>query len=91
MALVSCPKCGEQDKLSGLRRGEHNMDFTCEACGEKWQRDSRRKCGYCGSESLRSTPIPLWAHGRGAMQTPAGQREAWACDDCHGSDVTRPV
>lgn len=88
MSLVSCPDCGEDERLSGERQGD-TIHVHCEACGTRWRRDVGRKCRYCGSQNLRYTPIPLWSSGRGTMQTPAGERESYACEDCGGSDVTR--
>ena len=88
MAIVACPNCGEDDRIRGERRGEA-IHVTCEACGNTWDRDTRKRCCYCDSKNLRYTPIPLWSGGRGTMQTPSGMRESWACDDCGEPDVTR--
>ena len=67
------------------------IHVTCEVCGERWRRDLRRKCRFCGSEDLRYTPVTLWSAGRGTMKTPSGEQEAWACNACGGTDVTRPA
>ncbi len=90
MADITCAKCGEEERLQGSRRGEL-IWIRCEACGEEWSRDPRRRCGYCKSEDLRYTPIPLWSGGRGTMQTPSGTRDSWTCEDCGASDATRPT
>lgn len=89
MSDFACPKCGEDDRIRGQRRGDL-IRITCEACGHSWERDPRRRCVYCDSQDLRYTPMPLWTGGRGTMQTPAGTREAWTCEDCGASDATRP-
>ena len=90
MAIVACPQCGEEERLRGLRRGDAIV-VLCNACGTSWQRDAIPKCCYCGSKDLRPTPMPVWSRGRGTMQTPAGMRDAWACESCGSTDVTREV
>lgn len=90
MASIACPECGETERLRGTPQGEL-IDIECEACGVSWQRDPRARCGICGSSDLRYTPRPLWERGRGEQRTPAGRIDAYACNACGGSDVTRPV
>ncbi|HUG88367.1 MAG TPA: hypothetical protein VMP42_06335, partial [Actinomycetota bacterium] len=82
-----CPSCGEEERLEGSRR-DGSVEIACLSCGHRWERDTRRRCGLCGSEDLRYTPEPLWERGRGQQRTPAGRRDAWACNDCGGRDVT---
>jgi transposase-like protein len=88
MAMIECPSCGEDERLRGDRRGEA-IYVVCEACGESWRRDLRKRCAYCSSEDLRYTPIPLWSAGRGTMRTPAGERESYTCNACGAEDATR--
>ncbi len=85
---LKCKSCGEEDRLRGSRQGDA-IRIVCEVCGTSWMRDVSLKCRHCGSEHLRSMPIPIWGHGRGKMKTPTGTKEAWACDDCGEFDVTR--
>ena len=88
MADIACAKCGEQERLQGTTL-QTFIHVLCQACGHSWQRDPRPTCLICGSHDLDHTPIPLWSAGRGTMRTPAGERDAWACKDCGGADVTR--
>lgn len=88
MADVTCPKCGEQERLQGTTL-QTFIHVRCEACGHGWQRELRPKCAVCGSADLEFTPIPLWSAGRGTMRTPAGQRDAWSCRKCGAADATR--
>ncbi len=88
MLNISCPTCGEQDRISGDRREGGVVWLTCDACGAAWERDTRLRCRLCGSENLEYTPKPLWEKGRGDQHTPAGRYDAYACHGCSGFDVT---
>lgn len=88
MALVVCPKCGEDDRIRGERSGD-TIRITCEVCSTSWDRDVSRRCIDCKSERLRYSPIPTWSAGRGTMQTPSGERESWTCKACGKVDCTR--
>ncbi len=85
---IACPACGEADRLSGSRSGEV-IALSCDACGHRWERDTRPSCRHCGSHDLRYTPKPLWEKGRGDQRTPAGRYDAYACNACGETDVTR--
>ena len=87
VAEIACPSCGEAERLRGRRAGDA-IQVECEACGARWERDIRPRCRLCGSEDLRYTPEPLWERGRGDQRTPAGRRDAWACNECGGRNVT---
>lgn len=84
---LSCPACGEAERLEGSRRGEI-IALSCLACGIEWERDTTRRCKLCGSDNLRYRPNPLWEKGRGEQHTPAGKITSYACNDCSGLDVT---
>jgi ribosomal protein L37E len=89
---IVCPECGEDDDLRG-KRGQDSIAMTCQACGHQWIRLLKPKCLNCGAmgeDLLSYRPIPLFAKGRGTMQTPSGQRDSWDCDRCGRSDCTRP-
>jgi hypothetical protein len=88
MPAVICPRCGEDDKLSGERRPDGTLEVTCLACGTVWDRDAERRCRVCGSDDLEYTPKALWEKGRGDQRTPAGEIAAYACWNCGGRDVT---
>lgn len=87
MPEISCPSCGERDRLEG-RRSDPTIEIECGSCGAVWERDASPRCGLCGSTDLDYTPEPLWERGRGEQRTPAGRLDAWACRSCGGQDVT---
>ncbi len=87
MPDISCPECGETDRLRGERHGDR-IRLRCETCRATWERDPTPRCGLCGSTDLRYTPKPLWERGRGDQRTPAGRIDAYACNACGGRDVT---
>lgn len=87
MPAITCPACGEEDRLSGERRADDALEITCEACGTVWER-SHRRCALCGSDDLAYTPKALWEKGRGDQHTPAGRIDSYRCYVCGGFDVT---
>lgn len=87
MPTIACPRCKENDRLSGERRSGGSVEITCDACGNVWTRSDRR-CGLCGSDDLEYTPKALWEKGRGDQHTPAGRIDAYRCYACGGFDVT---
>lgn len=93
MAQIACPSCGEDDRLSGERRGEDRIDLVCEACGHRWTRGTELRCRLCGSHDLKYTPEAIWEKARGTAETPTGLRDAYACWTCGGRAVTsaRPI
>lgn len=88
MGEISCPSCGESERLRGHAAGDGTVALRCEACGATWDRDARPRCRLCGSDDLRYVPRPLWERGRGQQRTPAGRRDAYDCYVCGGRDVT---
>lgn len=73
--------------MRGERVSADLIQLHCEACGHRWERDVTRRCRLCGSDDIRLTPEPLWEKGRGEQRTPAGFRDAYACNACGGRDV----
>ena len=88
MPDISCPSCGERERLRGAPRDDGVVELVCEACGTSWERDARPTCRLCGSDDLQYVPRPLWERGRGKQRTPAGRRDAYDCYACGGKDVT---
>lgn len=88
MPIVSCPACGEDDRLRG--EAQHGgTELTCEACGHRWQRDARPRCRACGSDDLEAVPTStLQEAGRGEQRTPSGIRDAYVCWSCGARDAT---
>jgi hypothetical protein len=88
MPLVVCPRCGEDDDLSGQPVGG-TIVLSCGACGERWDRETRLRCRLCGSEDVEGVPTStLEEAGRAGVRTPSGIRLVYYCWDCRGSDVT---
>jgi hypothetical protein len=80
-ATISCPRCGEEERLQGERRGE-TIVVRCEACGNAWSRDPD-VCPRCGRRTLADRREPLMQKARGTQQSIIGFRivkECYACD-----------
>ena len=88
MPAITCPACGEEDDLTGVRVADDTLQVTCDSCGVTWDRSTAPRCGLCGSTDLAPTPKPLWEKARGNQRTPAGFLDAWRCWTCGGRDVT---
>lgn len=88
MTEITCPTCGEQERLQGNRQPDGTIQITCEPCGASWDRDTRPRCRLCGSEELIYAPKSLMTHGRGTQTTQAGQIDQYACAACGGRNVT---
>lgn len=87
MPAIACPRCDEDEQLSGERRDDDTVVITCERCGTTWERGGRR-CGSCGSTEVEYAPKALWEKGRGDQHTPAGRIDSYRCCTCGGFDVT---
>jgi hypothetical protein len=86
--VVACPACGEDDELSGERVGQRIV-LTCGECGHRWDRDTRLRCGVCGSEDIEGVPTStLEEAGRAGVRTPSGIRLVYYCWSCQANDVT---
>ncbi|MBY5160893.1 hypothetical protein [Salsipaludibacter albus] len=91
MPLVRCPRCGEDDDLSGSRRDDRIV-ITCRRCDTVFDRDTTPTCRLCGSTDLEAIHTStLREAGRGEQWAPSGVRVAWFCWDCTGRDVTSPA
>ena len=88
MLEITCPRCGEGERINGDRAENGRIRLTCGSCDATWERDTRPRCKLCGSDNLEYTPKPLWEKGRGDQHTPADRYDAYACHGCGGFDVT---
>lgn len=88
MPVVSCPACGEHDRLAGVDRCDDKL-LRCEACGHEWRRSLTPTCRLCGSTDLEAVPTStLEEAGRGNMRTPSGIRDLYHCFACDARDAT---
>jgi hypothetical protein len=84
---VACPACGEDEEVSGQRRGD-GIALTCDRCGEVWDRDLRLVCRLCGSEDIEGIHTStLEEAGRAGVRTPSGIRLVYYCWSCRGNEV----
>lgn len=87
MPTVACPACGEDDELSGERRGD-DIVLTCDRCGEVWDRNLRLVCRLCGSDDIEGIRTStLEEAGRAGVRTPSGIRFVYYCWSCRGNEV----
>lgn len=87
MPLVACPRCGEDEDLTGTRDGQTIL-LTCGSCRQTWDRDTRLVCGLCGSEDIEGIPTStLEDAGRGEQRTPTGIHLVYYCWNCQSNDV----
>lgn len=88
MAVVACPNCGEDERLTGETDGEAIL-LLCEVCAHRWERGTQPRCGLCGSHDVEGIPTStLQEAGRGEQRTPSGIRLRAYCWTCRGDDVT---
>lgn len=79
-ATISCPGCGEEERLRGERRGEMIV-VSCDACGREWSRDPD-VCPRCGRRALADQREPLIQKARGTQQSIIGFRIVKECYVC---------
>lgn len=77
---LTCPSCGENERLRGSRRGELIL-VRCEACGHEWKRDPDA-CPRCGSRDVVDRREPLFQKARGTQQSIVAFRVVQECNAC---------
>ncbi|MBW3665021.1 MAG: hypothetical protein KY469_18150 [Actinobacteria bacterium] len=88
MPVIVCPRCGEDEELSG-RREDGRILLSCQHCGAEWDRDVTPRCNVCGSDDLHPVHTStIEEAGRGAQRTPSGIRIAYVCWSCGARDAT---
>ncbi len=90
MSGVTCPACGETERLRGRRASdarpgegsEHpGIEVECEACGHRWPRGAPR-CRSCGREGGVEVTQQMTRHPRGTLLAVTGHRRVRLCPDC---------
>ena len=85
---VSCPSCGEDDRLTGSRSGEV-IRLVCEACGESCERDPSPRCATCRGNDLQAVVLAIVEKGRGTQLSVVGTRVVYLCRSCDEAVLER--
>jgi predicted RNA-binding Zn-ribbon protein involved in translation (DUF1610 family) len=85
---VRCPRCGEQDELSG-RRVDGEVFLTCEQCGYDGPRVARRRCPTCGGEDLLDRPKAVVERSRGTQLSVVGYTTVFLCRACDAATLAQ--
>jgi Zn ribbon nucleic-acid-binding protein len=78
---VVCPRCGEQDELSG-RRVDGEVVLTCGRCGYDGPRVARRSCPTCGGGDVVERPKAVVERSRGTQLSVVGYMAVSLCETC---------
>lgn len=80
---ISCPACGEVEKLRGERR-DSLIALVCETCEAEWVRDpaARPTCSRCGGDDMREAVQALVEKSRGTQLSIQSFRQVWLCPTC---------
>ena len=85
---IECPGCGEDERLSGRRRGEA-IAMVCASCGHHWSRDLAPVCDRCGSRDMQEAVLAIVEKSRGTQLSVVGTRKITLCTDCDASTLER--
>ncbi|MEN8234539.1 MAG: hypothetical protein ABFR89_06405 [Actinomycetota bacterium] len=85
---LSCPTCGETERLSGERDGDR-IAVTCDHCGTVWHRDLTPRCTKCGSDDIQAVPLAIVEKGRGTQLSVVGTRTINLCSVCDAETLAR--
>lgn len=83
---VRCPRCGEEDELSG-RRTDGEILLTCHTCGYDGPRVARRRCETCGGDDVVERPKALVERSRGTQLSVVGYSTVGLCRVCDADDL----
>ena len=79
--LVSCPRCGEEDELSG-DQADGVITITCQSCALSWERDLTPRCTVCGSDQVRPAFEAIVEKSRGTQLSMQSARLVYLCPVC---------
>jgi hypothetical protein len=78
---VRCPRCGEQDRLSGRRVGA-DVHLTCDTCGYDGPRVAQRRCPTCDGTDVVERPKAVVERSRGTQLSVVGYTTVALCRTC---------
>jgi len=78
---VSCPSCGEDDRLTGSRSGRL-IRLSCDVCGRSWDRDPSPRCGICDGDDLQAVVQAIVEKSRGNQLSVVGTQIVHMCRTC---------
>ena len=80
---ISCPACGESERLRG-DRCDQVIALVCEVCSAEWLRDpsAQPKCARCGGDDMREAVQALVEKSRGTQLSIQSFRQVWLCPTC---------
>jgi 5-methylcytosine-specific restriction endonuclease McrA len=85
---VTCPVCGEGERLSGRRSGDV-IRLLCEECGTSWERDPSPRCKTCDGDDLQAVVKAVVEKGRGTQLSVVGTQIVHLCRSCDASVLER--
>lgn len=86
--MIACPKCGEDDALSGERTGD-DITVTCGACGHRWDRTTRPVCPSCGGDDLLPVEKAVVERSRGTQLSVVGTVPGHLCRSCDAAAIEK--
>ena len=88
--VIDCPGCGEDEDLTGDRRGDPGNEaitVTCGACGLVWDRDLTPRCPTCGSEDVRTALRSIVDKSRGTQLSIQSMQVVHLCRVCDAEQL----
>ena len=86
-SLVSCPRCGEDENLTGATVGGA-ITVTCGSCDLGWERDFTPRCPTCGNDDVRPAFEAIVEKSRGTQLSMQSARLIYLCPVCDAGRLT---
>ncbi len=83
---VRCPRCGEQEALSG-RRVDADILLSCHTCGYDGPRAANRCCPTCGGDDVVEGPKAVVERSGGTQLSVVRYTTAVLCANCDAGEV----
>jgi transcription elongation factor Elf1 len=90
VSVIECPGCGEDEDLSGDRRGDpgsETITVTCGACGLVWDRDLTPRCPTCRSDDVRTALRSIVDKSRGTQLSIQSMQVVHLCRVCDAEQL----